>query len=109
MLQMMQAYCTPLAVTTETLAMEAVRDVGPAGHYFGTAHTLARYEEAFYQPLISNWDNYDTWVERGRETAPVKANRIWKQLLADYQQPAIDPVVDEALRDFVARRKRDYV
>ncbi len=65
LLQMMQAYCQPFAVTPESLAMEAVRDVGPAGHYFGTAHTLARYETAFYQPLISNWDNYDTWVERG--------------------------------------------
>jgi trimethylamine--corrinoid protein Co-methyltransferase len=105
MLQMMAAWCDPLRVTPETLALEAVRDVGPAGHFFGTAHTLARYENAFYQPLISNWDNYDTWTERGRETAPVKANRIWKQLLANYERPPIDPAVDEALRDFVARRK----
>ena len=47
---------------------------GPAGHYFGTAHTLARYETAFYTPLLSNWDNYDTWIERGaidaRRSAP---------------------------------------
>ena len=62
---MMQAYCEPFDVTPETLALDAMRDVGPAGHFFGTAHTLARYETAFYQPLISNWDNYDTWVERG--------------------------------------------
>jgi trimethylamine--corrinoid protein Co-methyltransferase len=106
LLQMMAAYCEPFAVTPETLALDAVREVGPAGHYFGTAHTLARYETAFYQPLISNWDNYDTWIERGRETAPIKANRIWKQMLKDYQQPPIDPAIDEALRDYVARRKR---
>jgi trimethylamine--corrinoid protein Co-methyltransferase len=107
MLQMMQAYCEPFDVTRDTLAMEAVKDVGPAGHYFGTKHTLDRYETAFYSPLLSNWDNYDTWVERGRETAPRKANRIWKQLLAEYQQPSIHPATDEALRDFVARRKRE--
>ena len=108
LLQMMAAYCEPFAVTPETLALDAVRDVGPAGHFFGTAHTLARYETAFHQPMISNWDNYDNWLERGRETAPQKANRVWKQLLKDYEQPPIDPGVDEALRDFVARRKLDY-
>ncbi len=108
LLQMMAAYCEPFAVTPDTLALDAVRDVGPAGHFFGTAHTLARYETAFHQPMISNWDNYDNWLERGRETAPQKANRVWKQLLKDYEQPAIDPGVDEALRDFVARRKLDY-
>ena len=107
LLQMMQAYCEPLAVNAETLALDAIRDVGPAGHFFGTAHTLARYKDAFYQPLISNWDNYDTWIERGRETAPGKANRIWKQLLGDYQKPPLDPAIDDALKDFVARRKRE--
>jgi trimethylamine--corrinoid protein Co-methyltransferase len=108
LLQMMAAYCEPFPVTSDTLALEAVRDVGPAGHYFGTAHTLARYETAFYRPIISNWDNYDNWLERGKETAPLKANRIWKQLLKDYEKPAMDPGVDEALKDYVERRKQEY-
>lgn len=105
LLQMMAAWSVPPAVDTGTLALEAVRDVGPAGHFFGTAHTLARYETAFYQPLVSNWDNYDTWRERGGDTAPQRANRIWKQMLADYQTPPMDAAMGEALRDFVARRK----
>ncbi|MGL4294147.1 MAG: trimethylamine methyltransferase family protein [Aestuariivirga sp.] len=109
MLQMMAAWCDPPRVTPETLALEAVRDVGPAGHFFGTPHTLARYETAFYQPMISNWDNYDTWLERGRETAPVKASRVWKQMLASYERPPLDPAVDAALKEFVARRKRHYL
>jgi trimethylamine--corrinoid protein Co-methyltransferase len=108
MLQMMSAYCEPFAVTPQTLALDAVRDVGPAGHFFGTAHTLERYETAFYQPMISNWDNYDSWLERGRETAPVKANRIWKQLLQEYQKPPIDPATEEALGAFVTKRKEAY-
>jgi trimethylamine--corrinoid protein Co-methyltransferase len=106
LLQMMAVYCQPFAVNADTLALDAVREAGPAGHYFGTAHTLARYDTAFYQPLISNWDNYDNWVERGRETAPARANRIWKQMLASYEQPPIDAAIDEALKDYVARRKR---
>jgi trimethylamine--corrinoid protein Co-methyltransferase len=106
MLQMMQAYFKPLEVTDATLAMEAVRDVGPAGHFFGTAHTMARYEDAFYAPLLSNWDNHDTWVERGRVSAYERANQIWKQLLREYEKPPIDPAIDEQLRDYVARRKR---
>jgi trimethylamine--corrinoid protein Co-methyltransferase len=107
MLQMMAAYFEPLEVNADTLALDAIREVGPAGHYFGAAHTLARYERAFYTPLLSNWDNYETWLKRGAIDATQRANAIWKKLLADYEQPPIDPAIDEALKDYVARRKRE--
>ncbi|MEM7292702.1 MAG: trimethylamine methyltransferase family protein [Pseudomonadota bacterium] len=106
MLQMMAAWTEPLIVDEDTLALDAVRDVGPAGHYFGTAHTMSRYETAFYAPLLSNWDNYENWLERGAITSEQRANQIWKQMLLEYEQPTIDPGVDEALRDYVERRKR---
>ena len=107
MLQMMSAYLEPFEVSPESLALEAMREVGPAGHYFGAAHTMARYETAFYTPMLSNWDNYDNWRERGSATARERANAIWKQLLGEYQKPAIDPAVDESLKDFMERRKRE--
>jgi trimethylamine--corrinoid protein Co-methyltransferase len=107
MLQMMAAYCVPPVVDESTLALDAIREVGPAGHYFGAAHTLSRYENAFYAPLLSNWDNFDAWRERGAQTATQRATGIWKKLLADYEQPPIDPAVDEALRDYMERRKRE--
>jgi len=107
MLQMMAAWCSPPVVDEATLALDAIREVGPAGHYFGAAHTLARYEDAFYRPLLSNWDNYDAWRERGALTATQRANAIWKKLLAHYEQPQIDPAIDEALRDYMDRRKRE--
>jgi len=107
MLQMMAAYFRPFEVTPATLALEAIREVGPAGHYFGTPHTLERYETAFYAPLLSNWDNYQTWVERGSIDATTRANSIWKQLLAEYEQPPLDPSIDEALKDYMERRKRE--
>ena len=86
---------------------DAIREVGPAGHYFGAAHTLARYETAFYTPLLSNWDNYETWLERGADHGTQRANHIWKQLVAEYEQPPIDPAIDEALKDYMERRKRE--
>ncbi|PKP72499.1 MAG: methyltransferase, partial [Alphaproteobacteria bacterium HGW-Alphaproteobacteria-6] len=95
-----------LAVDEASLAVEAIREVGPAGHFFGAAHTMERYQTAFYQPLLSNWDNHGQWAERGGVMARERANGIWKQMLAEYQQPAIDPGIDEALRDYMARRKR---
>jgi trimethylamine--corrinoid protein Co-methyltransferase len=107
MLQMMAAYFTPPEVNADTLALDAIREVGPAGHYFGSAHTLARYERAFYAPLLSNWDNYETWLEHGAVDATRRANTIWKRMLADYEQPPIDPSIDEALKDYIARRKAE--
>lgn len=107
MLQMMAAYMEPFQVGTADLALEAVRDVGPAGHFFGTPHTMERYESAFNAPLISNWDNYETWVERGSITAEQRANQIWKQLLNEYEQPPIDTAIDDELKDYVARAKRE--
>ncbi len=107
MLQMMSAYFDAPTVDADTLALDAVREVGPAGHFFGAAHTMQRYERAFYSPLVSNWDNYDTWTERGQITARERANAIWKRMVADYEQPPIDPGIDEALRDYMERRKRE--
>lgn len=107
MLQMMAAYFEPFEVNRDTLALDAVREVGPAGHFFGAAHTMERYEQAFYTPLLSNWDNYDTWVERGQVTAEQRAGQICKQLLDEYERPPLDPGIDDALSDYVARRKRE--
>ncbi len=106
-LQMVAASLEPFAVNSDTLALDAINEVGPAGHFFGSAHTMERYEQAFYSPLVSNWSNYESWLEAGSVNTEQRANQIWKQLLQEYQQPPIDPAVDEALQDYVARRKRE--
>lgn len=104
-LQMVAASLEPFAVNSDTLALDAIREVGPGGHFFGSAHTVDRYEQAFYTPLLSNWSNYESWLETGSVNTEQRANQIWKQILREYQQPPIDPAVDEALRDYVSRRK----
>lgn len=107
MLQMMQAYFTPIEVTEDSLALDAIREVGPGGHFFGAAHTMSRYETAFYTPILSNWDNYPNWLERGGVQASTRANTLWKRMLPDYQQPPLDPAINEALLAYVARRKSE--
>ena len=77
----------------------------PGGHHFGTAHTLARFETAFYIPMLSSRQNFESWQEAGSLDAARRANVIWKRLLADYQRPPLDPAIEEALTDYVARRK----
>jgi trimethylamine---corrinoid protein Co-methyltransferase len=107
MLQMMAAYFDPIIVDEASLALDAIREVGAGGHFFGAAHTMERYETAFYPPLLSNWDNHPSWLERGGIQARERANTIWKQMLAEYAEPALDPAIAEDLDAFVARRKAE--
>ena len=107
MLQMVAEFLTPLDVSQDALALDAVREVGPGGHFFGTAHTLARYETAFYSPILSDWRNFETWTDAGRPTTYDHANRVFKEKLASYERPPIDPAVEEELDAFVAKRKAE--
>jgi trimethylamine--corrinoid protein Co-methyltransferase len=105
MLQMMAEFLRPIEVNQDTLGLDAIREVGPGGHFFGAAHTLARYETAFYAPILSDWRNFESWQEAGSIDATRRAHGIYKQILADYQAPPSDPGTLEALDAFVARRK----
>ncbi|HEV7252382.1 MAG TPA: trimethylamine methyltransferase family protein [Mesorhizobium sp.] len=104
LLQMVAEFLTPLDLSEEALAVDAIRDVGPGGHFFGTKHTQDRYKTAFYAPVLSDWRNFETWSEAGAPTAVEKANRVWKERLATYERPPIDPAVEEELNAFVDRR-----
>ena len=106
MLQMMAEYLRPIDVGDDELAVDAIAEVGPGGHHFGTSHTLERYESAFYTPILSNRQNYESWQESGSLDISVRANAIWKQLLNEYEQPPLDVAIDDALIDYVAKRKQ---
>ncbi|MXN66943.1 methyltransferase [Stappia sp. GBMRC 2046] len=107
LLQMVDEYLQPMVVDEASLALDAIRDVGPGGHFFGTEHTQARYKDAFYSPIISDWRNYESWAEAGSPTAYEKANRLYKQVLAEFEMPPLDPAIDEELTAFVERRKEE--
>lgn len=106
-LQMIAEVLVPIAVDEASLALDAIAEVGAGGHFFGAAHTLERYETAFYRPLLSDWRNFETWHEDGARTATERANAIWKQLLREFEPPPMDEAVREELDAFVARRKRE--
>ena len=105
MLQMMIEFLQPIVVDEAELGLEAQREVSPGGHFFGAAHTMQRYQTAFYQPLVSNWQSYENWQASGGLDATQRATTIWKRALAEYEQPAMDPAVLEALDAYVARRR----
>ena len=107
MLQMMAAFFVPERVDEASLALEAVREVGPGGHYFGAQHTLARYDTAFYAPLLSDWRNFESWRDAGSVDATSRAHNIYKKTLADYEAPPMDPAIREELDAFIARRTEE--
>jgi trimethylamine--corrinoid protein Co-methyltransferase len=107
MLQMMLETLKPIIVNDDELALDAIAEVPPGGHHFGTAHTLERYETAFYAPILSNRQNFEAWQEAGSVDAASRANTIWKSLLSNYEKPDIDPSIEEALQDYADRRKEE--
>lgn len=107
LIQMVMEFLQPIEMTDDALGVEAIREVGPGGHFFGAQHTLARYSNAFYTPIISDWRNNQQWLAAGKPEAWQRANAVWKQALAEYQEPAIDPAIRDAVNAFVDRRKRE--
>jgi trimethylamine--corrinoid protein Co-methyltransferase len=101
------AILKPVQFSDDDLAVEAIKEIPVGGHFFGSSHTLARYETAFYRPLLSDWSNFENWQDAGSRTATQRATALWKKLLAEYVPPPIDPAVKEAIVAYVARRTEE--
>jgi len=107
MIQHMIEFLKPIEVNEGELALEALGAVPTGGHFFGEPHTLERYSTAFYQPMLSNWQNYEAWQEAGGLDATQRATLLWKKALEEYQEPVMDPARREALEAYVAKRKEE--
>ena len=103
-LNMVAAMLKPIIVDDASLAVEAIAEVGPAGHFFGTAHTQERYTTEHFQPMVSDWRNYESWDEGGRVEAHQRAEKLARQLIDAHEEPPMDPARRSELDDFVARR-----
>ncbi|MBP7240542.1 trimethylamine methyltransferase family protein [Amaricoccus sp.] len=86
-------------------ALDAIREVGPGGHYLGCAHTQANFKTAFWRTEVLDYRPFETWSEAGGPDSVTLANRRMRRLLSEYEAPALDSGAAEALADFVARRK----
>ena len=86
-------------------AMDAIQEVGPGGHYLGCAHTQANFKSSFWRTEVLDYKPYETWEEDGAKDTVALASARVEKLLNDYEQPAIDPAIDEALKDYMQKRK----
>jgi trimethylamine--corrinoid protein Co-methyltransferase len=108
-LQMIERYMEPAVVGTgpDDIAIDAIREVGANGHYFGIPHTQERYETAFYQPIASDWRNYEAFEVAGAVWTAERAHRIFKNIIGAFEPPPMDPAILAELEAFVARRKAE--
>lgn len=104
LINMVATFLEPLTVDDGSLALDAISDVGPGGHFFGTQHTQDRYRTAFFAPMISDWRNFESWTEAGSPTADQKAAALYPKLLAEYEEPPMDDAVRAEIDEFVDRR-----
>ncbi len=108
MLQGLVQVLSPVEINEDTLGIDAMKEVGPGGHYFSAQQTMERYETEFYRPILSDWRNFETWFEDGAVDATQRAHKIYRQLLQDYEPPALEPGILEELDDFIKIRKKQY-
>ncbi|SPH17187.1 hypothetical protein DEA8626_00703 [Defluviimonas aquaemixtae] len=108
-LQMLQRYMEPVIWETgpDEIAIDTIAEVGAEGHYFGCQHTQDRYTTAFYQPIASDWRNFEAWQIDGSVWTAERAHRIFKAIIAEFEAPPMDEAIREELKSFVERRKAE--
>jgi trimethylamine--corrinoid protein Co-methyltransferase len=106
-IQNMMEFLKPMKFDEDELGFDAISSVPTGGHFFGADHTMARYETAFYRPMLSDWQNYENWEAAGSRDALQRATGLWQQALRDYEAPTMDEAVREELEAYAARRKEE--
>ncbi|MEM7196682.1 MAG: trimethylamine methyltransferase family protein, partial [Pseudomonadota bacterium] len=107
-LGMMQVYANGFDLTENGQAMSAVREVGPGAHFLGCNHTQENFKTAFYRSNIADNNSFEQWQSEGSMDAVMRANKLWKRMLDEYQAPELDPALDDALIDYMRRRKDSF-
>lgn len=106
-LRILRRQFTPLVVDEESLAFEAHDEVRHGGHFLGAMHTLERFRDCFYRPLLSTTENFERWTSRGSKDAAARAGEIWRSVVEAHEPPVLDVDLEAQLTDFVERRKRE--
>lgn len=88
-------------------AMSAIASTGPGAHFLGSDHTRRNFLSALFRPETPDNESYEQWVANGERDTAQRANLLWKERLERYQDPGLDPAIDEELRDYIARRKAE--
>ncbi|HEY1597590.1 MAG TPA: trimethylamine methyltransferase family protein, partial [Thermoleophilaceae bacterium] len=98
---------TPIDFDDDALAFGAHEEVGPGGHFLGAAHTLERFRECFYRPLLSSTENFERWQKNGGRDTAARAGEIWRKTLEEYEEPALDEGIRAELEEYVNRRRTE--
>lgn len=106
-LRVLRHQFSPVVVDEESLAFGAHEEVGPGGHFLGCEHTLGRFRDCFYRPLLSSSDNFERWSGAGAKDAAARAAELWRTTDAAYEQPPLDPEIEANLTSFVDRRRAE--
>ena len=106
-LRMLHAAFEPLRIDEESLAYSAHQEVGQGGHFLGAAHTLERFRDCFYRPLVSSTENFERWNRNGAHDTAARAREIWQKTLEEYEKPQIDSDLEAELKAFVDRRRKE--
>lgn len=93
--------CNPLPEDEDSFGWSALQDVEPGGHFFATDHTMQRYKDAFYTPLIADLSNHGSWVESGAKTSSERATAKWKAVLAEFEPPAHSAIAMEKIAPYI--------
>jgi trimethylamine--corrinoid protein Co-methyltransferase len=107
LVQMMQEEFRPLDIDEGALAFDAHVEVGHGGHFLGAAHTMERFRDCFYRPMLSSSENYERWMRNGAVDANGRAEKVYQKKLAEYEAPPLDDAVRAELEDYVNRRRRE--
>ena len=92
-------------MTSNGLALEALREVGPGSHFLGSSHTLSNFETAFYRSLVADNNSFEQWEAEGSLGTSDRANSIYKKMLKEYEPPPLDESIDESLNEFISKKK----
>lgn len=106
-IQNMTEFLRPIAFDEDELGFDSIKSVATGGHFFGTEHTMARFETAFYRPMLSDWNNHGAWEATGSKHAIERATELWQRALAEYEEPSMPLERREALDAYVAKRKEE--
>ena len=105
--QMLQHEFTPLEIDDASLAYDAHEEAGHGGHFLGTMHTMERFRDCFYRPMLSSSENYERWMRNGSMDTAARAGKLYQAKLEAYEAPAIDEGVRTQLAEYVVRRRAE--
>jgi trimethylamine--corrinoid protein Co-methyltransferase len=88
-------------------AMDAIAATGPGQHFLGSDHTLANFYSALFRPDLADNNSFEQWSSEGGLDMTQRANALWKERLETYQDPGLDPAIDEELQAYIRQKKEE--